>query len=121
MKNQCIIINDNDILYDILEEISDELNFSVIKFLKKDFALKKSFSDLNYLFLTNKEISNIKNQILIDKFPLNVFKLVEKLNIEFLKLKFNEQSDIKISNYRFNVNSKEMKNDDSNLNIAAEP
>jgi len=117
MKNQSIIINDNDILYDILEEISDELNFSVIKFLKKDFVLIKSFNDLDYLFLTKKKIPNIKNQILIDKFPLNVFKLAERLNIEFLKLKFNEQSDIKISNYRFNVNSKEMKNDHSNLKL----
>jgi hypothetical protein len=37
MKNQSLIINDNDTLYDILIEISDELNFSVFKYLKKDF------------------------------------------------------------------------------------
>ena len=57
MKNQSLIINHNDTLYDILEEISDELNFSITKFLKKDFTTIKLTKDLNYLFLTNKEIS----------------------------------------------------------------
>jgi len=117
MKNQSLIINDNDTLYDILEEISDELNFSITKFLKKDFTTIKLTKDLNYLFLTNKEIPNIRNQILINKFPVNIFKLVERLNIEFLKLKFNEQSDIKIGNYILNINSREMKNKDYNLKL----
>ena len=36
MKNKNLITNENDILYEILNEISDELNFSVSKYLKKD-------------------------------------------------------------------------------------
>ena len=117
MKNQSLIINDNNILYDILKEISDELNFSIHKYLKKDFEKIKLAEDLNYLVLVKKEIPEIRNQILINKFPLSVFKLIEKLNIEFLKLKFNEQSDIKIGNYVFNLNSREMKNQNKNLKL----
>ena len=117
MKNQILIINDNNILYDILKEISDELNFSIHKYLKKDFETIKLAEDLNYLVLTKKKIPQIKNQILINKFPLSVFKLIEKLNIEFLKLRFNTQSDIKIRNYSFNINSREMKNQNSNLKL----
>ena len=117
MKNQSLIINDNNILYDILKEISDELNFSIHKYLKKDFVKNKLAEDLNYLVLTKKEIPEIRNQILINKFPLSIFKLIEKLNIEFLKLKFNNQSDIKIRNYSFNVNSREMKNQNYNLKL----
>ena len=117
MKNQSLIINDNNILYDILKEISDELNFSIHKYLKKDFEKIKLVEDLNYLVLVKKEIPEIRNQILINKFPLSVFKLIEKLNIEFLKLKFNNQSDIKIKNYSFNINSREMKNQNSNLKL----
>ena len=49
MKNQNLITNENDILYEILNEISDELNFSVSKYLKKDFAIIKLTKDLNYL------------------------------------------------------------------------
>ena len=41
MKNQSLIINDNDILYEILNEISDELNFSVSKYLINDFRIIK--------------------------------------------------------------------------------
>ena len=117
MKNQSLLINDNDILYEILNEISDELNFSVSKYLINDFRIIKSAKDLNYLVLTKKVIPEIKNQILIKKFPLNIFKLIELLNIEFLKLKFNEQSDIKIGNYIFNINSREMKNKNQNLKL----
>ena len=117
MKNQSLIINDNDILYDILYEMSDELNFSVSKFLKKDFVKIKLTKNLNYLFLTSKEIPEIQNQILINKFPINIFKLLERLNIEFLKLKFNEQSNIKIGNYIFNMNSRQMKKEDNNLKL----
>ena len=117
MKNQSLIINDNYILYDILNEISDELNFSVIKDFKKDSININSTTDYNYLVLTKKEIPKIDNQILINKFPLSIFRLIEKLNIEFLKLKFNNQSDIKIRNYSFNLNSREMKYQNYNLKL----
>jgi len=117
MKNQSLIINDINILYDILDEISNELNFSVSKYFKKNLITIKISKDLNYLFLTNKEIPNFRNKIVINKFPINIFKLVEKLNVEFLKLKFNEQSYIKIGNYIFNLNSREMKNQYHNLKL----
>ena len=37
--------------------------------------------------------------------------------MEFLRLKFNNQSDIKIGNYVFNMNSREMKNEQLNLRL----
>ena len=117
MKNHQLIINENDILYDILSEIKDELNFSILKFVKKDLKTIETTKDLNYFFLTSKEIPGIKNQILLDKFPFSLFKLIERLNIEVLKLNFNEQSDIKIGNYIFNINSREMKNNYQNLKL----
>ena len=117
MKNQSLIIYDNNILYDVLFEISDELNCSVSKFLKKDFLKISSIKNLNYLILTKKEIPNIKNQILINNFPINIFKLAEKINAEFLRLKFNNQSDIKIGKYVFDMNSREMRNEGLNLRL----
>jgi hypothetical protein len=117
MKNQSLIIKDNDILYDILNEISDQLNFSVTKVFKKDLIITNLTNNINYLVLTKKVIPKIKNQILINKFPLNIFRLIEKLNIEFLKLEFNNQSDIKIRDYIFNINSREMKNHNYNLKL----
>jgi len=117
MKNLSLIINDNNILYDILNELSDELNYSISKCSKKDIAKIRSTKNLDYLFLTKKEVSGIRNQVLINKFPINIFKLIEKLNTEFLQLKFIQQSDIKIGDYTFNLNSREMKNKDHNLKL----
>ena len=39
---------------------------------------------------------------------MRIFKLIEKINIEFLKKKFNEQSEINVGIYTFNLNSREM-------------
>ena len=117
MKIQSLIINDNNILYEVFFEISHELNYSVSKFSKKDLLKISSVKDFNYLILTKKEIPNIKNQILINNFPINIFKLLERINVEFLRLKFNNQSNLKIGNYVFNMNSKEMKNAELNLRL----
>ena len=48
------------------------------------------------------------NQFVLDNLPINIFKLVEKINIEFLKLQFNSQSEVKVKNYNIDLNSREM-------------
>ena len=57
---------------------------------------------------SNKNYSNINNQFVLENTPINIFKLVEKINIEFLKLQFNSQSHIKVNNYTIDLNSREM-------------
>ena len=52
---------------------------------------------------------DIANQIILDNNPINISKLVEKINIEFLKMQFNSQSEVKLKNYTIN-NSKFLKN-----------
>ena len=37
-----------------------------------------------------------------------LYKLNQKINIEFLKLHFNNQSQIKVNNYNINLNSREI-------------
>ena len=51
MKNQSLIINDNNTLYEVLFEVSEELNCSVSKLIKKNFIKMKTSKDLNYLIL----------------------------------------------------------------------
>ena len=65
-------------------------------------------SKSNCLIFTKKEITGLENQIIFDKFPISIFKLLEKINIEFIKKNFQEQSEILIGNYKFNINSREM-------------
>ena len=42
--------------------------------------------------------------------PIKISKLVEKINIEFLKTNFHDQSETKIGKYVINLNSREMCN-----------
>ena len=108
MNNQNLIIYENETLYDVLYEISDQLQFSILKLNKKDLIKLNTFQNNSFLFITEKKIPNISNQIILNKLPLNIFKFIEKLNIEFLKIEFNKQSNVKINNYTFDLNSREM-------------
>ena len=46
--------------------------------------------------------------LVLENSPINISKLMEKINIEFLKLHFNNQSQMKVNNYNINLNSREM-------------
>jgi hypothetical protein len=95
-------------LYHILKELDLDLNFK-ISFIDNDISLNDKVKKLNnYLIISNKKYSNINNQIIFNNLPINIFKLVEKINIEFLKLQFNSQAEVKIKNYTIDLNSREM-------------
>jgi len=108
MNNQKLIIYDFDIIYKIFNEINDNLNFEILNISKNQFFKKNFFEQSNFLILTKKYIPKLKNQIILDYFPIKIFNLIERINIEFLKLKFNHQSEIDVGNYKINLNSREM-------------
>ena len=108
MNTQNLIIYKFSSLYHILEEIGLDLNFNII-FVDNENSLNEQVSNFNsYLVISNKKNLNISNQFFLDKVPINIFKLVEKINIEFLKIQFSSQSEVKINNYIINLNSREM-------------
>ena len=105
---QNLIIYKFTSLYHILEELGLDLNFK-ISLINNENSLNEKLNILsNYLIISNKKYSNISNQLVLDNMPINIFKLVEKINIEFLKLHFNNQSQIKVNNYNINLNSREI-------------
>ncbi len=108
MSIQNLIIYKFTSLYHILEEIGLDLNFNII-FVDSENSLNEQVSNYNnYLVISNKKNLNISNQFVLDKVPINIFKLVEKINIEFLKIQFSSQSEVKVNNYIINLNSREM-------------
>ena len=105
---QNLIIYKFTSLYLILEELSLDLNFK-ISFINNENSLNEKVKiPSNYLIISNKKYSNVSNQLVLDNTPINIFKLVEKINIEFLKLKFSSQSEVKINNYTIDLNSREI-------------
>ena len=114
MNNQTLVIYDFKILFEILTELESHINFSLLNV--------KKITDLNFKTLENYIVisvkkQNIENQILIDEFPIHINKLVELINIKFLKKKYNQQSQIDIGTYKLNLNSRKIFNKKNSVNL----
>jgi len=115
LKNQLCVTN-SKILHEILYEIKKELNFDLIfhddlvkeKIINID---KENFKNVIFLVINNFKI-NSKEQIEssrilnLEKLPIKILKLIEKINIFFLRVNFKSQSNIFIKSYELNLNSR---------------
>ena len=105
---QNLIIYNCRSLYDILEEISSDLNFK-INFVHNENNLNKKINELkNCLIISCKKYLDVNNTLVLYDLPIKVSKLIEKLNTELLKLQYSNQSEIKLNNYIINLNSREI-------------
>ena len=108
MSVQNLIIYKFKSLYHILNELNLKLNFNII-LVESENSLNDKVKNLkNCLILSNKKYLDNYNQYILDTKPINIFKLLEKINIEFLKLQFNSQSQVKVKGYSIDLNSREM-------------
>lgn len=103
MNIKTLIIHQNKILYNILDEISNNINFKI----KYTDNIDLNFDENeDYLVITQNKILNIKRKLLIDTLPIKLNKLIEIINITFLKQEYNSQSNISIGKYDLNLNSR---------------
>ncbi len=117
MINQKLIIYRFSSLYHTLKELEQDLNFEVFE-ATNEKNLDNLVSTLqNYLIVTSKKISNKNQYLILDKLPIKFSKLVENLNIKFLKNKFIHQSKIEIKNYLIDLNSREISLNDIRLKL----
>ena len=117
MNNQTLVIYDFDTLYQILKEIDNYLNFKLINVDKNKLDQRNLFDMDNFLIISNKKIKDVDNNIVIDQLPIELSKLVENININFLKKKYNQQSDIYLGPYKLNLNSRKIFNEDKFLDL----
>jgi DNA-binding response OmpR family regulator len=114
------IINYNS-LYEILDEIKDNLSFKIIHFKSNEDFQKNNNLDLKNCLIISKNkpklLANNKNILDFDNLPLSLEKLLELINIRLIKLKFYHQSKIIIKGYELNLNSKFFSKDNLNLKL----
>ena len=112
MNSKNLIIFGNNTLFKILKEIKDVIKFELISVSEDNLSKLKSYKFENHLIISKKKIENLNNQIVIEKFPIKIEKLLQLINVNFLKFKFNLQSKINIGSYILNLNSRiiEIKN-----------
>jgi hypothetical protein len=108
MSSQNLIIYKFASLYHILNEIGLDLNFKINCAESKNSLNNIIKNDISFLVVSNKKYLDISNHFILENLPINIFKLIEKINIEFLKLQFNNQSQIKVNNYTIDLNSRTM-------------
>jgi hypothetical protein len=123
-KQNIFIINFNS-LYEILEEIKENLSFEIIKYENEEAFITDNHADINnsliivrsnQTLLLNENLSE-KNFLSIKNFPLSLNKFIELINIQLIKLKYNYQSKVSIKGYDVNLNSKFFSKDDVILKL----
>ena len=122
---QNVFILNNNSLYEILDEIKENLSFTIIKIDNEDnFKKKFDLNRLDYLVISKTDHKLLLNNNITDKnfldfidLPLSFKKLLELINIKLIKLKFNQQSKIIIKGYELNLNSKFFYKDNLKLKL----
>ncbi len=114
---QNLIIYKFSSLYHILEEIGLDLNIKITFVDNENFLNEKLKNLNNCLIISNKKYPRISNLFVLNNTPINIFKLVEKINIEFLKIQFNSQSEVKVNNYTIDLNSREILKNNTKLKL----
>ena len=145
MFKQNINIVGIPILYNILEEIKDNLSFKVANFIRtddflkflnesktdnknffiittinnKDFLLKKIKFNKNNIFFLCKKNNKIENDdnYNIFNYPIDIRNFIEKINIQLIKYKYSFQSKIKVKNYFLDLNSRIILRDNKSLKL----
>ena len=116
-------------LYSILYEIKNNLPFSVYNYSNEEDYIK--YSNINKIEINNslfivkksnrlfyKNLKIDKNQIFqVPKFPINIYKLVEKINIQLIKQRYNYQSKLFLKGYMLDINSREITKENKKLKL----
>ena len=118
------IINFNS-LYEILDEIKENLSFKIIKIKnEEDLTNNLDLDKIDFLVISKTDYKLLLNNNITDKnfldfndLPLSLKKLLELINIKLIKLKFNQQSKLVIKGYDLNLNSKFFSKGNLNLKL----
>ena len=145
MIKQNINIVGVPILYNILEEIKENLSFKIENFTKlddflnffnenksenknffiittisnKDFFINKiKLEEKNIFFLCQKNSKvDINHNYNVFKYPINIYNLIEKINIQLIKYKYSFQSNIRVKNYSLDLNSRTISIENKSLKL----
>ena len=114
---QNVIIYKFNNLFEILNEISQDIGINFIEAHNENNLKNIIQNSSHYLILTQQNISNLDNQLQLTNIPIKISKLIEMINIKLLKNQFSNQSKVKIKNYILNINSREISNNNTLMKL----
>ena len=95
-------------LYIILKELEEYLNYKILEISDEKTLEQVKKNSKNFLIITQKSNQYSDLQLFLDKVPIKISKLLEKINIHLIKLQFNQKSEIYIGKYKLDLNSREL-------------
>ena len=116
------------VLHNILNEIKNLLSFDIqnypteeefLKDLNKNNSLSKStiITNSNVKFKAASVNIDKRNILVFDNFPIQLNKLIDKINIQLIKQKYDHQSKIRIKDYNLNFNSRVISKNSNELKL----
>ena len=128
MNKQVVIFVNLTELYNILYEIKNFISFDIKNYANKD----DFFQDLNknniltestivtnsieYFKWDNKNLDK-RNILVFKDFPIQIGTIVDQINIQLIKQRYDFQSKINIKNYNLNLNSRKISKNQKDLKL----
>ena len=128
MNKQVVIFVNLNGLYNILNEIKNFISFDIQNYTNKDVF----FQDLNknnilaestivtnsieYFNSGNKNLDK-RNILIFEDFPIQINTIIDQINIQLIKQRYNFQSKINIKNYNLNLNSRKISKNQKDLKL----
>ena len=115
-------------LYNILSEIKNFLSFDIKNYSNKDefFQDLNKNNSLNQSTIVTNSIENfksntknidIRNILVFENFPIQLSKIIDQINIQLIKQRYDFQSKINIKNYNLNLNSRKISKNKKDLKL----
>ena len=123
MSKSVVYIYNFKVLYNIIFEIKNFFNFDIFEFQSEQSILdeQKKRDSNSFIIITKDKFSsetiNNKQVISIESLPLKLISLVETINSNLLMQQFNFQSNIIIKNYKIDLNSRQISNQNKKLKL----
>ena len=129
MFKQSVSLVEFSRLYNILHEINDLFSFNIFNYQNtKEFLQEIESNNTecinstiiidkpNQTLLSNSKI-NRNNILVLDILPLKIERLLDEINSQLIKQKYNFHSKLDIKNYTLNFNSRIISNETKELKL----
>ena len=128
MNKQVVIFVNLTGLYNILDEIKNFISFDIKNYanqddffqdLNKDNVLAQSTIVTNSIefFKSNNKTIDKRNFLVFENFPIQLSTIIDQINIQLIKQRYDFQSKINIKNYNLNLNSRKISKNKKDLKL----
>jgi len=116
-------------LYNILFELRNTLSFDINNYQSKkelSNAIKDNKINFSNCIFVAKSSENLllnydkldkKNILIVDKLPIQLDKLIDKINVQLIQHQYNFKSKLNIKNYSLNINSRTISKNHKELKL----